>query len=93
MGIRLALGASPAGVRKLVVRRGMSLALAGMAVGMVGAIALGRVLQGMVRGIPGGDPVSYLGALAVLGVSALAACSAPAWRASRVDPAVTLRRD
>jgi putative ABC transport system permease protein len=93
MGIRLALGASPSSVQGLIVRRGILLSAIGLAVGLAGAILLGRILQGVVRGVSGTDPLSLAGALLVLFAVTVAASAVPAWRASRIDPAITLRQD
>jgi len=93
MGIRLALGASPSSVQGLVVRRGAILAGSGLLVGMGGALILGRGLHSLVRGVSVADPLILAAAPAVLAVVVLAACSVPAWRASRIDPAITLRQE
>jgi predicted permease len=93
MGIRLALGATPGGVQALIIRRGLLLGSIGLAAGLAGSLLLGRVLSQTVHGISAADPLSFAGALAVLfGVTAIA-CAVPAWRASRVDPAIILRQE
>jgi putative ABC transport system permease protein len=93
MGIRLALGASPASVRNLVVMRGATLAGLGFALGLAGAIAMGRGLESLVRGVSIADPLILGAAPALLAVVVIVACSVPAWRASRIDPAITLRQE
>lgn len=93
MGIRLALGATPASVQGLIVKRGVSLGSIGLAIGLAGALLLGRLLAHTVRGISAADPLSFAGALAVLLVVTAVACAVPAWRASRVDPAITLHAE
>jgi predicted permease len=93
MGIRLALGATPRGVRGLVLRKGALLGAAGLALGLILAVALGRVLAGMLHGIASVDPLSLGASTSVLFGAVLAASALPAWRASRLDPAVTLRQD
>ena len=90
-GIRLALGADPGRVRKLVVWRGLITASAGIALGAVGAFFLTRTLQAMLNDVKPNDPIVYAGgALTVLLVSLLA-CYLPARAAGRVDPMVVLR--
>jgi ABC-type antimicrobial peptide transport system permease subunit len=93
MGIRLALGASATSVQGMIVKRGVMLTSAGLAAGLFGAFILGRVLETVLRGLPGTDPLSFSGALAALLVVSIAASAIPAWRASRVDPATTLRQE
>jgi ABC-type antimicrobial peptide transport system permease subunit len=93
IGIRLALGATPASVQAMVVRRGMLLGGIGLGVGFAGAVVLGQVLERVLRGVNGGDVVSLAGALAVLLLMTLAASGLPALRASRIDPVTTLREE
>jgi putative ABC transport system permease protein len=93
IGVRIALGASPADVRRLVVGEGLRLAAAGAAVGLLGAAAAARVLRGLLFGVAPLDPLSLVGAAVLLvGVSALASCL-PARRAARVDPVSVLRSE
>ena len=92
-GIRLALGAAPADVLRLVLRQGLLLALAGLAVGLAGAAWLTRFLGTLLFGVRPVDPVTFLGVAAVLGAVAAAACYLPARRATRADPIAALRRD
>jgi len=93
MGIRLALGATPSNVRMMIVSRGAVLGSIGLAIGLAGALLLGRVLAHMVRGISSADPLSFAGSVVVLFAVTAVACAAPAWRASRIDPAITLREE
>jgi putative ABC transport system permease protein len=93
MGIRLALGATPRDVRALVLRRGAWLGAAGLALGLVLAALLARVLAASLRGVDGVDPLSAGAAVVVLLGAVLAASALPAWRASRVDPVVTLHQE
>jgi hypothetical protein len=93
MGIRLALGATPGGVRALIVRRGVFLSSIGLAIGVAGSIGLVRILAHAVRGVAGADAVSFVATLGVLIAVTTGACAVPAWRASRTDPAITLREE
>lgn len=93
MGIRLALGAPPQSVVGLVVRHGTRLALAGLGLGLVGALVASRVLGSMLFGISAGDVTTFIIAMATLLVVALFASYLPARRAARVDPMVALRTD
>jgi putative ABC transport system permease protein len=91
LGVRAVLGATPESLRALVLRQGMALALAGTAIGIAVATVATRAMTTLLFGVSRLDPVTYIGVIALLlGVSAVA-CWVPAWRASRVDPAVTMR--
>jgi len=91
IGIRLALGASRANVRAMIVWQGLRLALAGAAIGIAGALALARVLESIVYGVKPTDPATFIAASALLTAVALLACYIPARRATKVDPMVALR--
>ncbi|MBZ4396469.1 ABC transporter permease [Myxococcus sp. AS-1-15] len=91
MGIRLALGATPAGVLVLVLRQGMHLVLSGLALGTAGALGLSSLMEGLLFGVEPTDPVTLLGVLLLLGGTGVVACLLPALQASRVDPAISLR--
>ena len=91
LGVRIALGASPADIRALVVGEGTRLALAGIAIGVVGALTASRALGALLFGVSATDPVTFAVSAASLAVAALAAAYAPARRASRIDPVVLLR--
>jgi predicted permease len=93
IGIRIALGARPSGVVRLVLQQGLALTLAGLLAGLAIAALAARMLGGVLYGIGAGDPVAWCGAVAVLLGAAFAANAVPARRASRVDPAEALRRD
>ena len=91
IGVRLALGASPPSVLGLVLRQGMRLVVAGVAIGLVVAAAASRVIVSMLFEISHLDMITY-GAVAVgLSLVAMIACMVPAWRAARLDPTVALR--
>ena len=90
-GVRMALGAAPADVLGLVLRSGARLALVGIGIGLAGALALSRVMAGLVYGIPPNDAVTLAGVSLLLAGVTLAACYVPARRAARVDPMVALR--
>lgn len=93
LGVRMALGADAGSVRRMVLRRGMVLAAVGVAVGGGSALVATRALEGFVYGIEPSDPATLAGVtVAILGVTALA-CWIPALRATRLDPAVTLRAE
>ena len=91
IGVRMALGARPFDVLKLVVRQGMILALIGVVVGLAGALALNRVMSSLLFGVTERDPVTFGVVAALLLVVALIACLVPARRATKVDPLVALR--
>jgi predicted permease len=93
LGIRLALGASPGDLRALVVRQGMSVALAGVVLGLVGAFVLTRFMRALLFGVRETDPLTFVAIACGLTVVALAASYVPARRASRVDPIVSLRTE
>jgi ABC-type antimicrobial peptide transport system permease subunit len=91
MGIRLALGADRATVMRLVLGEGVRLTIAGLALGVVAALALSQLLSGLVYGVPLLDPLTFFGVPLVLCLIAILACVAPAWRAAGILPAVTLK--
>jgi ABC-type antimicrobial peptide transport system permease subunit len=93
IGVRAALGATRWAQLSLVMKSGMALAATGLAIGIVGALALTRLLQSMLFGISPHDPSTLLLVSAVLTAVAAAACYVPAHRASRVDPLVALRHE
>jgi ABC-type antimicrobial peptide transport system permease subunit len=93
IGLRMALGAEAGAVRWMVVAQGARILGLGIAIGLAAAFGLSRVLAGLVVGISPTDPVTFIGVPAVLAVVALAANVIPARRATRMDPAATLRAD
>jgi putative ABC transport system permease protein len=93
IGVRMALGASPQNILRLVLRQGVALAAAGALAGVFGALLLARGLRSLLYGVGAADPVSYAAAALVMAVAVVSACALPAWRAARVDPTVALRQD
>jgi predicted permease len=91
IGIRMALGATPGGILSLVVRKGMILALSGVAIGLAGAFALTRLMQSLLFGVDATDPLTFVAISGLLTLIALIASYIPAQRAARIDPAVSLR--
>ncbi len=93
IGVRMALGAEPSDVLKMVVTDGMKLAVAGLLIGIVGAALLSRYLESQLYGIKTTDPFTYAGVALGLAAVAAAACYFPARRATKVDPISALRHD
>ena len=91
LGIRAALGASGMQLRGLVFRSGMRLAIAGLVLGLVGALALGQLLSTLLYGVGGRDPLTLAVVTVALAAIAAAACFLPARRATKVNPIVALR--
>jgi len=93
IGVRIALGGQARDIARLIVRQGMRVALTGLAIGLVGALALGRVMSGLLFGVTATDPVTFAAAGVVLAAVALPACYLPARRAMRIDPVDALRNE
>jgi len=93
IGIRMALGAGADTVRNMVIRQGMSVALLGVAIGLVSAYALTRVIASFLFGVTARDPVVFVSVPLLLSSVALLGVWLPARRAARVDPVVALRTD
>ena len=91
IGLRMALGADKPAIARLVIGEGLRLALAGLVIGLTGALALARVIAAQLYGVGPSDPVAFAWGAAALAAAALLACCVPALRATRVDPAVCLR--
>jgi len=93
IGIRLALGAEPAGIRRAVLRDGLALTLAGVAVGFAGALGTTQLVKSLLFGVSAHDWITLVGAPVILIGVATVACLLPAQRASRVDPMIALRAE
>jgi ABC-type antimicrobial peptide transport system permease subunit len=91
IGIRIALGADRASVARMVLAGGLRIAAVGLTIGVLGALALTRVLSGLLFGVGTRDPLTFILVPAALLVVSLAGCWIPARRAMRVDPVVALR--
>jgi predicted permease len=92
-GIRMALGAPTNSVLSMVLRQGLAMVAAGLAIGSVGALGLGRLLAGMLYDTDPADPLTFVGVAAVFAIAAVTACILPARRATAVDPIVALKTD
>lgn len=93
IGIRIALGATQRGILGLVVRQGMALAIAGVGIGLVGALALTRFMRSLLFGVQATDRATFIAIPVLLTVVALVASYIPARRASRIDAMVSLRSE
>ena len=93
LGVRIALGAPPASIVRLVVRQGMELAALGIVGGLIGALILTRAMTSLLFGVTATDALTFSSVTLILALSALAATVIPARRATAVDPIVALRDD
>jgi putative ABC transport system permease protein len=91
IGIRIALGARLSDVLRMIVFEGMKPTVLGVTIGIVGALALARVMSTLVYGVKPTDPVTFLAVAVLLAIVALFATIVPAYRAAKVDPMVALR--
>jgi putative ABC transport system permease protein len=87
----MALGATQPTVLKLVVKQGMTLALTGVAIGLVAALAFARLIGGLLYGVKSTDPLTFTSIAVLLTIVALIASFIPARRAARIDPMICLR--
>jgi predicted permease len=92
IGVRLALGSTTSGVFRLILREGLTIVLGGLALGLAGAIGVGRLLQTQLFGVSSLDPVVMVAVTLTLAVCALLATLIPSWRASSVAPATVLSK-
>jgi putative ABC transport system permease protein len=93
LGVRLALGASPAQVARLVIGHGLRLSITGVGIGVAGALGIARLLEGLLFSVSATDPVVYTSLALLLLIIAAIACYVPARRAMRIDPMTALRAE
>jgi len=93
IGIRLAVGARPVDILLMVIRQGMTMVLAGLALGLAGALAITPLLHALLFQVTPTDPLTFVGVASLLGLTALLACYLPARRSTRIDPLVALRHE
>jgi ABC-type antimicrobial peptide transport system permease subunit len=93
LGLRVALGASPSDVVRLVLSRGLLLTTSGIVIGLALALLLTRLLGNLLYQVSPRDPLAFVAALVVMTLASAAACSLPAWRATRTDPVRALRAE
>lgn len=91
IGVRMAVGARPADIFRMMIGEGLTLSLAGLGLGLIGAWWLGRAVSGLLSGVAASDPLTFAAVALLLTAVALAACYVPARRAARVDPTAALR--
>jgi putative ABC transport system permease protein len=93
IGVRMALGAGARQVARLVLSRGMGLVAIGLVVGLAGSLGATKLIQQLLFGVEPTDPATFIVAASGFGLIGLMACLVPAWRATRVDPALTLQAE
>jgi putative ABC transport system permease protein len=92
IGVRMALGAGRSDIVRLVLGRGLLLVVAGLGAGIAAALSVSRVMANLLFNVSASDPITFGGVALLLGSMALAASYVPAWRATRIDPAIALRQ-
>jgi putative ABC transport system permease protein len=93
IGIRMALGATPGSVLRMIMGQGLGLVFAGLVIGLAGALALTRLMSTLLFGVTPTDPMTFAGVALVFLIAALLACYVPARRATRIDPLIALRSE
>ena len=93
IGIRMALGAQPAQVRALVLKKGLVLTGAGLVIGFAGCLLVMRLMSSLLFGVSATDPVIFIAVASVLAVVSIMACYIPARKATKVDPIIALRHE
>jgi putative ABC transport system permease protein len=93
IGLRMALGAQPGEVLKVILKQGLLLTAIGIGLGLAGALALTRLLSGLLFEVGSTDPATLISIVLIFTVVALIACYLPARRATRVDPLIALRHE
>jgi ABC-type antimicrobial peptide transport system permease subunit len=93
IGVRMALGARSGNIARVVIARGVGIVAAGIAVGVLAALAMGSLVASLLYGVRPRDPLVLASVVLALVIVAVAACLIPAWRAARVDPMETLRSE
>ena len=93
VGVRMALGARPGDVIRLILKQGLALTLIGVAAGVLGALAAARAMSGLLYGVTATDPATFVAISLLLAIVAMLACYLPARRAARVEPMAALRSE
>jgi putative ABC transport system permease protein len=91
IGLRAALGANRGELLRLVLREGLTMALAGIGAGLIAGLGLSRLMASLLFGVAAHDPLTFAAVAGILAVVAAAACAIPALRAARIDPVIALR--